>query len=40
VSVLSTDPNEYLEQLEADSVQRLNRPDIVDARMRFLQKWT
>jgi hypothetical protein len=40
LSVLSTDPSPHLEALERASVERLNHPDLVEARERFLEKWT
>lgn len=39
LSVLSTDPNEYLEELENSSVRRLNEPSVVSARQGFLDRW-
>lgn len=40
LSVLSTDPSDYLESLEARSVQTLNPEYQVAARQAFLQKWS
>ncbi len=39
LSVLSTDPSPHLEALESASVERLNQPDLVEARKRFLERW-
>ena len=40
LSVLSTDPSDYLEELEATSIQRLNADRLVQARKRFIEKWS
>jgi hypothetical protein len=40
LSVLSTDPNAQLEALEKTSIARLNQPELVEARERFLHKWS
>ena len=39
LSVLSTDPSEYLEMLENMSVEKLNQTSIVSERDKFLEKW-
>lgn len=39
LSVLSTDPSEYLEDLEAESVRTLNSSDVIDRRNAFLARW-
>ena len=39
LSALSTDPSDYLETLETESVATLNAPDIVTGRDQFLLKW-
>lgn len=40
LSVLSTDPSIRLEALEKSSIERLNQPELVEARERFLHKWS
>jgi hypothetical protein len=40
LSVLSTDPSDHLEELEAASVSRLNGPALVQARRAFLARWS
>jgi hypothetical protein len=39
LSVLSTDPSAHLEELENDSVRRLNTAVLVEARDAFLARW-
>jgi Domain of unknown function (DUF4303) len=40
LTVLSSDPSEYLENLEAVAIERLNGSAVVRARELFLQKWS
>lgn len=40
ISVLSTDPSKYLLTLWDSAVRRLNEPNVVEARERFLEKWS
>jgi hypothetical protein len=39
LSVLSSDPGPHLEELETAALPRLNEPDLLEARQRFLKKW-
>jgi len=39
LSVLSTDPSDYLVELESSAVKRLCAQAFVDARSQFLEKW-
>jgi hypothetical protein len=39
LSVLSTEPSEYLDELEDRSIEALNQPALVVARRQFVEKW-
>jgi hypothetical protein len=39
LSVLSTDPSDYLECLETNSISSLNTASLVGSRAQFIQKW-